>query len=502
MNRRTALSVVATAAVTVAAGRAQGQTITLYPGPPAYDPTTGTGYRSPSVPTHPGMTAGNGVGVGAASNYSGGSYLATVAYRIGNTGTVTLLQPATANTTNSVAYAVNAAGTTVGLSNMYDGSGDNLGTAAVSWNASGGVTLLGTFGTNPNTGQSFGVAYAVNATGVSAGDQEAYNAASGSVVTSQFATRWDASGNITQLAPLSTSTSGLTRSAAYAINSAGTAVGYASVYSGTTSLGTRAALWAGGGTAVTALGTIGSSNGSDGNPVGATSGTAYAVNDSGTSVGNVTAYTTAGNKLGMAPTRWDASGNVTQLGTLSTLANGTFSGTAYAVNSAGTAVGISTEYNSSGSSIGTRATIWAAGTTAAVELPNLGTNAGGSTTTQALSINDDGLAVGSALVFNSSNPTGLPHATLWLGNGSSVVDLNTLLSSATANNFVLNTAESISNTDWVTALATYEPTGYQEEVLFNVSAEDPAAAPEPTSLALLAAAAAVPLLGRRRRQLV
>ncbi len=162
------------------------------------------------------------------------------------------------------------------------------------------------------------------------------------------------------------------------------------------------------------------SNGNDCNPAGFTAGTAYAVNDSGVSVGNETAYNATGGHLGTAPTRWEASGNVSQLGTLGSLSAGTFFGVADSVNSAGTAVGVSTDYNSSGTSIGNRATIWAAGTTAAVELPNLGTNAGGSTTTQALSINDDGLAVGSAFVF-VFNIAGVGHGPAVADAGHPVV---------------------------------------------------------------------------------
>ena len=382
----------------------------------------------------------------------------------------------------------------MGSSSTYNGTGS--GPAPVLWNASGGVTVLQNLGTDTN-GNTFGYDYAVNQYGVSAGQQTAYNATGGQ--TGIYAVRWDASGKIAALAPQSTSGTGSSNAQAYAINSAGTVVGSATAFTGvgSASLGSRPVLWAGGGTAVTTLGILGTTTG------GSTSGTAYAVNDSNTSVGTVTAYTAGGSSLGAAATRWDASGNVTQLNPLGTSSTGTSSSTAYALNSAGTTIGYSTQYNSSGTSIGNRATVWAAGSTTAVELTNLGLSATGSTTTNAYGINDDGLIVGNALVFNSSNPSGVTHATLWLSNGTGLytpTDLNALLSPTDASNFVLNTAYSISNTDWVTALATYLPTNTQEEVLFNLSAEDTVAAPEPTSLALLASAAAAPLLARRRRR--
>ena len=505
MNRRTAMSAMAAAAVTaVGASRSQGQTLTLYQGP-GYNTTTSTGYKFAVVQHKPSITAGNGMGVGDSSNVSNN---ATVAYRIDNTGNFTFLQSATAGSTNTIPYAINSAGTTVGSSNMYTSSGTSLGYAAVSWNASGGVTLLQNLGTNPNDGTSYGYAYAINAAGISTGQQYGYNSSTGTVYTSQYATRWNAAGTITQLTPLGTNaTTGASISVGYAINSAGTVVGASTLYSGTTSLGSRPALWAAGGTTATPLGVLGTSTS------GSTSGAAYAVNDAGTSVGNVAVYNAAGGSLGTAPARWDASGNVTQLGTLGVSSAGTFAGYALSVNSAGTAVGYSSEYNDSAmpvASLGARATVWTAGSPAVTELPNLGVSttgaATGTTTSMSYSVNDDGLVVGSALVFNSSNPGGVTHATLWVPNatapsGYAVTDLNSLLNPTDASNFVLTTAYSVSSTDWVTAVETNTLTNATQDVLFNVSAFDPVAAPEPTSLVLFASAAAVPFLGRRRRRL-
>jgi fibronectin-binding autotransporter adhesin len=473
MNRQNAYFVLITAAAaTVAAGKAQGQTVTLYAGPPAYNTTSGNGYRNPTVVTRPGMTAGNGAGIGDAGNYSSGSFLAKVAYRIDSTGNVTFLQAPSADSTNTIPYAINATGTAVGSSDLYDSSGDSLGVAALSWNASGGVTQLSSFGTNPNSGQTYGAAYAINSGGVSTGYQYGYNTSTGSVVTSQYATRWDAAGNVTALSPLNTSPSGSSTATGYAINDSGTVVGSALLYaSGSSStLGTRPALWAGSGTAVTALGILGTDTGT---ASGSTSGAAYAVNASGVSVGNVAAFNSTGGALGTAPARWDASGNVTQLGTLGVSAsNGQFAGYALSVNSTGTAVGYSVEYNNVGASLGVRATVWPAGSAAVTELPNLGVSGSSTTTSYSYSINDVGLIVGSALAYNSGAGS-VPHSTLWIPSASApsgytVTDLNSLLSTADASKFVLNSAYSISNTDWVTALATYVPTNTQEEVLLHL----------------------------------
>ena len=503
MNRRTAMFVVtAAAAATVTAGRARGQSLTLDYGPTPYNGVSG--YRSPSVPTLPGMTAGNGVGVGKASVYANSTFTGvTYAYQIQSSGSVIQLQPAGTSSTgqsSSTPYAVNASGITVGSSTTYNGAGN--GPAPVMWNASGGVTVLANLGTDVN-GNSYGYDYAINQYGVSAGQQTAFNASGGQ--TGIYAVRWDATGTvIAALNPLGTSSTGSSNAQANAINSAGTAVGTGTDFTGVGSnnLGSRAVLWAGGGTTITVLGTLGTTTGT---AAGSTSGTAYAVNDNGVSVGTEAVYNSAGTRLGTAPTRWDASGNVTQLGTLGVSSSSNqFTGQANAINYSGTAVGSSIEYNAAGGSIGNRATVWAAGGSAVAELPNLGLSSTGSTTSNAYSINDDGLIVGTALSFNSSGGS-TPHATLWVSNqqgGYAAVDLNTLLntSDGDASNFVLNTAYSISSTDWVTALATYEPTNTQEEVLFNVSFEDPLATPEPTSMVLLATAVSVPLLGRRRRR--
>jgi hypothetical protein len=91
------------------------------------------------------------------------------------------------------------------------------------------------------------------------------------------AVRWDASSTAaTELGNLGTNKNGFTASAAYAINSAGTAVGYADKFESGNGLGYRAVRWYASGTVATELGHIGTdSNGS-------TSCQAQAVNDANT----------------------------------------------------------------------------------------------------------------------------------------------------------------------------------------------------------------------------
>ncbi len=525
MNRRIALSVVASAAaVTVAANRAWGQTLTLYQGP-AYS-STGTGYKSGSIGQQfQYMTAGNGVGVGKANNYSNGTYVSGsgLAFEISSSGAGTpglnnafQLLPAGNSSTGistSSPYSINASGIAVGSSNTYNTSNNMTAPAAVMWNASGGVTVLANLGTDAN-GNSYGYDAAINQYNVSTGQVTAFSASG--TQTGIYAVRWDATGqNISKLDPLALSSSGSSLAQPYAINSSGTVVGTATDYNSSFgSIGSRAVLWAGGGTKITVLGTLGTTNGNA--STGSTSATAYAVNDNGISVGTETVYNTSNSKVGAAPVRWDASGNVTQLGTLGVNAAGganQFNGQVNAINFAGTAVGLSAAYNSTGGSLGNRAAVWAANATVANELPNLGVSASNVTTSYAYAINTDGLAVGYALNYNSSvgfGAQGATHAVLWVPSLTTTdpskyvaYDLNTLLNASDANassGFILNSAYSISDTDWVSATETNIQSNATQDVLFNVSFLDPAAAPEPTSMVLLASATVLPLLGRRRRR--
>jgi hypothetical protein len=67
--------------------------------------------------------------------------------------------------------------------------------------------------------------------------------------------RWDASGAAaTELGNLGTDSSGVTQVEAYAVNVAGTAVGFAKNNSGSTISGTRPVRWDASGTAATKLG--------------------------------------------------------------------------------------------------------------------------------------------------------------------------------------------------------------------------------------------------------
>jgi hypothetical protein len=179
------------------------------------------------------------------------------------------------------------------------------------------------------------------------------------------AVRWDAGrGGAVELGNLGTSSYGVTRSEAYAVNPTGTAVGFAEKYIGGTSREYRAVRWDASGTVATELGTFGAD----------LPGCAYAINAAGTAVGS------AGGAV-----RWDAGGTAaTELGNLGlppfgeTMAND--------INGAGITVGFS-QKSVNGTTMG-RAVLWDFDTIDAIDLNTLIDPAGGWTLVNARGITD------------------------------------------------------------------------------------------------------------------
>jgi hypothetical protein len=144
------------------------------------------------------------------------------------------------------------------------------------------------------------------------------------------AVRWDASGTAaTELGNIGTDGSGYTQSGATAVNVAGTAIGGARKYAGGIDVGLRAVRWDAAGTAATELGNLGTSGS------GYTSTQAYAISSAGTAVGYAEKYT-GGVDLGTRAVRWDGSGAATEL---IYLGSGYTQSLAYSINAAGVAVG-------------------------------------------------------------------------------------------------------------------------------------------------------------------
>ncbi|MGD0516390.1 MAG: DUF3466 family protein [Thermoguttaceae bacterium] len=436
----------------------------LVGGSPGYDPATETGLTRDQIWIPPLWSVNNftpgwhvnnyGTAVGWSDKYVSGSDMGTRAVRWDASGTAATeldnLGTDYIGYTYAQANTVNDAGTAVGYSQKYVNYSDT-GYRAVRWDASGtAVTELGDLGTD-NSGFTSADAFAVNDDGTVVG--YSYKYISGSYVGTR-AVRWNASGTAaTELGNLGTDSSGLTYGGAYAVNDAGTAVGYSYKYVGGSRKGGRAVRWNASGTTATELDNLGTSNS------GVASACAYAVNDAGTAVGYSNKYIN-GSNMGTRAVRWSASGTAaTELGNLGTSNSGVTSAYAYAVNNAGTAVGYSQKYDASGNDMGYRAVRWDATGTDALELGNLGTEDSGYTEAMACAVNYAGVAVGYSWVYINGSYSG-NHAVIWLPDAS-VIDLNDLgvapvLAGGT---WTLTSAKALSADGWVSGEGAFDPDG-------------------------------------------
>ncbi len=498
MNRRNWTSIVCAAVSAWAASGTTAHAAVIYGGA-TYDPTAGTGFQSPSEPTLPGHSAGNAAGTEGAVQYSGNNFLGVSAIVITTAGNTVLNNTDGVSTVGVTPYAINFGGAVVGVASNQ-----------ASYWASGTTkaALLGNLGAS-STGALSSRANIINANGVIGGYSEVYGGATGSTDLGFRAVRWDSStAAATQLGNLGTSTAGSTQSQVYNLNVNGLAVGYATKYGvptgGTTvsSLGARATSWAAGQTGVTELGNLGLST------TGTTTSNAYGVNAGGTAVGQANKYA-SGSSVGTRAVAWNTTtAAATELGNLGTSTTGFTSGKSNAINIAGLAVGQSTKYTAGGTSLGNRAVLWdtTTATPTAVELGNLGTNDGTSgpnatgsiTDANDLDINDLGLSVGVESAYTSTGTLLGDRAVVWNPDGTAT-DINSLLTGADAADWTLTLATSISSTDWVTGIGTYNPNGtssttgsYTRAFLVQV--------PEPGSLGVIAMGGVTLFSRRRRRQ--
>ena len=329
----------------------------------------------------------NGTTVGSVEKFDNGTSLGYYATRWGGSGTAATELGNLAG--QAYAVAVNNSGMAAGWSEK-NGAG-TAGERAVRWDASATTaTELGNLGVS-SFGETFGAAYALNNSGTAVGYSEKYVAG---VDVGERAVRWNGSGiAATELGNLGTG-SNMTYNRAYAVNSSGTAVGYAERYVSGQDKGQRAVRWAGSGTIATELtSTLGTTSG------GSTTSEAAAVNDAGTAVGWAEKYV-AGVDRGYRAVRWDASSSTsTELGNLGTTSLGSADCFAYAVNSSGTAVGRAEKYVN-GVYYGYHAVRWDASGTVATELGQVGIDGYGST---ALAVNDSGMAAGWTVTGPSIN---------------------------------------------------------------------------------------------------
>lgn len=312
----------------------QAEAVLMVGGSPGYDSATGDGYQAGFLRNSPGSPLNNhGVGVGVVDRRVGGALLGSPAVSFEPTGT--------------------------------------------------GGMLLGDLGLTAS-GSNFGIPFAINDAGVSVGYITKVEAG---LAKGNRAVRWSATGAVTELGNLGVSSAGSATGRAVDINATGTAVGRVDKYVTGSHVGSRAVKWDDAGN-IAELESLGF------NSLGVTQVDALAINDTGIIVGTADKYegTTA---KGSRAVRWDAAGNITELGTLGIGASGNTSATATDISETGIAVGQSLKIDA-GVNVGNRAVLWNAGSTTAVELDNLGLHTNGTTLMAANDVNDNGTSVGFA----------------------------------------------------------------------------------------------------------
>jgi hypothetical protein len=133
----------------------------------------------------------------------------------------------------------------------------------------------------------------------------------GGISRGNRAVRWNAAGVATELGHLGTGISSLTNSAAWAINEAGVAIGFATKFDvNGLNDGQRAVRWNSGSTMAIELQVLGT------DPNGSTFSKAYTLNEIGTAVGWLEKYNGQGIDQGARAAVWNPAGQVTELGLL------------------------------------------------------------------------------------------------------------------------------------------------------------------------------------------
>lgn len=283
--------------------------------------------------------------------------------------------------TESHAYAIDAAGNAVGFAEKWSGSQD-LGRRPVIWKANqNSATELDIAGVDP-LATNYNDALAISTTG---------NNIAGvmNTLANTTAVRWMGGDNLgTLLKGLGTNSAGVTSSSANAINASGDAVGSATKWSGDTSLNDRAVKWAAGETTPIELGNLGT------NASKSTISNATAINNSGDIAGWALRYDGAPHSTGPRAVRWAAGQTAaTELNTLGTNATGFGNSSASGINAAGDVVGTADKYVNN-VYVDRHATLWRGGQIGVIDLNDLINPASGWDLNQAQAITDDGVIVG------------------------------------------------------------------------------------------------------------
>ncbi|MCC7146666.1 MAG: DUF3466 family protein [Phycisphaeraceae bacterium] len=288
-----------------------------------------------------------------------------------------------------IAYAINDAGVIVGCVDIFNLHGLS-GQQAVRWDSVSTVaTKLDGLGSSA-AGYSFSSAYALNAAGVTVGSASKYDMQGNWL--GERPVRWAALGTtVTELGVLGTRSDGVAFGKANAINSVGTTVGVVEKLD-VNSNGPRAVRWEATSSEAIELGILGINT-----TYGYSVSEGYDINDSGSIVGYAAKYDITGKYLGDRAVRWDASDTkAVELGILGTQVSGLTATMAFSVNNGGVVVGWVSRYDDLGNYVGEVATFWGLDNVA-VDLNTLIDPASGWTLIDGRDINDSGWIAGTGM---------------------------------------------------------------------------------------------------------
>jgi hypothetical protein len=347
------------------------------------------GKSASGVSFSSGMVINNAGLVGGYAEYppGGDSFYVSTLWPSGGTAVVRLADLGPNSTGNAQAgvHAINASGLAGGLGSVYATSGDYLGTRALLWPA-GGTSLvqLDNLGTDAAGHTQSGVG-GINAAGdVYGGASKYVNGNSLGMVP----VKWPA-GQTTpvELSHLSDGPSGVSNGYINAINDKGDLVGTATKYVNGTSVGTRGVRWTNDGATIQELPTLSPTS------TGFVSVEALAVSSNRTIVGLSAKYS-ADTFEGIRPVQWSADGTqITELAVLPHAGADRTDGEVEGINSKGDRVGL-LSYYSGEIPLGDEAVIWPAGSNTPISLNSLIDPNSGWYLSQAFSINDSGVIVG------------------------------------------------------------------------------------------------------------
>jgi len=461
-------------------------------GGPTYISGTG-GYQDGVVPSHPGAAINDvGTAVGNATKFDAvDSSQGQRAVRWNADGTMLefgILGAKFSGVTASIVYAINADNVAVGFANSYDVEGVSKGARAVRWDAGGTPLQLNLLGTN-GSGVSDSRAYAINASNVAGGYATKYDV--DGIAKGTRAVRWNVGGGVSELGIIGTDASGVSNAVVYSINIGGVAAGHAVKYDAVGSNhGFRAVRWGLSG-AAQQLQVLSS------NTFGDTSSEAYAINSNGVVVGYASAYDNGGTFKGERAVSWDGAGAALELDLLGTDPSGNTRSQAYAINESGVAVGFAQKFGVEGENKGFRAVRWGATGTAS-ELGLLNTDLSGNSSSQAFAINNGSIVVGSSRKYEPDGTLIGIHAVYW-GLDGIAIDLNDLIDPTSG--WILTAASALSDTGWIAGQGTFDPDGqggqaaYTRQFSLYVAA---AAVPEPSTVGLVGLSVVIASARRRR----